>query len=69
MPPDTPSPADPDSLFETFRATRSSQQMLALAAAVSDADLDALEAAVESRLTAAEGDEAAALRQRLDSRC
>ncbi len=67
MPPDTPSPADTDRLFETFRATRSSQEMLMLAAAVPDADLDALEAVVESRLTAAEGDEAAALRQRLDS--
>ncbi|MCX7670523.1 MAG: NB-ARC domain-containing protein, partial [Anaerolineae bacterium] len=41
--------------------------MLMLAAAAADDELDALERAVESRLATAGGDEAAALRARLDS--
>ncbi|MEJ5199652.1 MAG: hypothetical protein WHX53_12070, partial [Anaerolineae bacterium] len=67
MPADTSSSSDADRLFNTFRATRSSQDMLMLAVATPDADLDALERTAESRLAAAEGDEAAALRQRLES--
>ncbi len=71
MPSDIRSPAGPsgpvpdaDPLFDAFRATRDSLQMLALVAATPDDALDALEAGVEARLA---GAEAAALRERLDS--
>ena len=74
MPPAAPpipaapdAPADVDQLFDAFRATRDSQQMLALAAAAPDNALDALESAVEARLAAAAEDEATALRGRLES--
>ena len=74
MLPNTPPPADPpdalpdaDRLFETFRATRSSQEMLALAAAAPDDALDALEQDAGVRLTQVEGDEAGAIRQRLEN--
>lgn len=43
-------PSDADSLLEAFRATRTVQEMLALAVATPDDALDALEAVVEARL-------------------
>ena len=74
MPSDADVPADPpaasadaDGLFDAFSATRSAQEMLALAAAATDDALDALEQAVEARLATAAADEAAALRERLTS--
>ena len=67
-PADQPDPSpDTDHLFEAFRAARSSQEMLALAAATPDDALDALEQDVEARLAAAEGDETIALHERLKS--
>jgi tetratricopeptide (TPR) repeat protein len=60
-------PPDADRLFGAFRASRNSQEMLALAAATPDDALDALQTTVEARLVEVEGDEAQALRARLAS--
>ncbi len=64
---DRPDPSpDVDRLFE---ASRGAQQPGDAGAGgrVPDEALDALQAAVESRLAAADGDEAVALRERLES--
>ncbi|MBM4461386.1 MAG: hypothetical protein FJ011_27125, partial [Chloroflexi bacterium] len=70
MPPDAESSAGStaaDRLFDAFRAASNDLELLALAAATPDDALTALEQTVEAHLAAAEGDEATALRQRLES--
>jgi len=60
-------PTSQQDLYQAFRAARGANDMLALCSAVDDAALDELTAAAGAQLATASGQEANAIRERLDS--